>query len=59
MSGLGASAGIGPDEAVGKVAQAELRWDAARADQEVAAYRAWVTRYQPRVLATERAAGSS
>ncbi len=52
MSGLGASAGIGADKAIAKVAQAELGWDSDRADQEVAAYRAWVKRYQPRVLAT-------
>ncbi len=59
MSGLGPTAGIGPDKAIARVAQAELGWDQARADQEVAAYREWVKRYQPRVLATATAPASS
>jgi glycerol-3-phosphate dehydrogenase len=59
MTGLGSRAGIGPDEAIAAVAQAELGWDRARADQEVAAYREWVRRYQPRVLATATEPASS
>lgn len=59
MVGLGPSAGVGPDEAIARVAQAELGWDQARADQELAAYREWVKRYQPRALATATASASS
>ncbi|MCA9879476.1 MAG: glycerol-3-phosphate dehydrogenase/oxidase [Thermomicrobiales bacterium] len=58
MSGLGPSAGVGPDRAIAKVAQNTLGWDAARADQEVAAYRDWVRRYQPRALAATVSASS-
>ena len=59
MTGLGPTAGIGPDAAIASVAQAALGWDQARADREVAAYREWVRRYQPRVLATVTAPVSS
>jgi glycerol-3-phosphate dehydrogenase len=59
MVGLGPAAGVGPDEAIAKVAQAELGWDQRRADQDVAAYREWVKRYQPRVLETATASASS
>lgn len=59
MVGLGPSAGIGPDEAIARVAKAELDWDQARADREVAEYRTWVKRYQPRLLATTEASTSS
>jgi glycerol-3-phosphate dehydrogenase len=59
MCGLGPTAGIGPDEAIAEVARAQLGWDQARVDQEVAAYREWVERYQPRVLPTATAPASS
>jgi glycerol-3-phosphate dehydrogenase len=59
MTGLGPTVGIGTDVAIAAVAQAELGWDQAHADQEVAAYREWVRRYQPRVLATATEPASS
>lgn len=59
MSGLGPTAGIGPDEAMARVARDELDWEKARADREVAAYREWVTRYQPRALAPIGVSASS
>ncbi len=52
MTGLGPTAGVGPDAAIAQVAQTALGWSRARAEQEVADYREWVKRYQPRVLAT-------
>lgn len=58
MVGLGPSVGIGADEAIAKVAQSELGWDQERTDREVASYRTWVARYQPRVLTTVTAASS-
>lgn len=59
MVGLGPTAGVGPDAAIAEVARAELGWSQAQADHEVATYREWVTRYQPRVLATATAPTSS
>ena len=59
MVGLGPTAGVGPDAAIAAVARAALGWSQAQADQEVAAYREWVKRYQPRVLATATAPTSS
>jgi glycerol-3-phosphate dehydrogenase len=59
MTGLGPTVGVGPDVAIAAVAQAELGWDQERADHEVAAYREWVRRYQPRVLATTTEPASS
>lgn len=59
MSGLAPSAGIGPDEAIGKVAQSVLGWDQADVDREIASYREWVGRYQPRALATATLPASS
>ncbi|MFT4038089.1 MAG: glycerol-3-phosphate dehydrogenase/oxidase [Thermomicrobiales bacterium] len=59
VSGLGPGAGIGADAAIAKTAQDTLGWDQTRADREVADYRAWVTRYQPRDLVTENATASS
>jgi glycerol-3-phosphate dehydrogenase len=59
MTGLDPRVGIGPDAAIATVAQAELGWNQERADQEVAAYRKWVKRYQPRVLATATEPASS
>jgi glycerol-3-phosphate dehydrogenase len=50
MVGLGPDAGIGADIAAAKVARDTLGWDAAKVDSEVAAYRRWVSRYQPRAL---------
>ncbi|MCA9864017.1 MAG: hypothetical protein KC432_13385, partial [Thermomicrobiales bacterium] len=55
MTGLGPTAGVGPDALIATVAQATLGWDQIRVDREVAAYREWVRRYQPRVLATATA----
>ncbi|MDQ2654435.1 MAG: glycerol-3-phosphate dehydrogenase/oxidase [Chloroflexota bacterium] len=59
MTGLGPTVGIGADAAIAAVAQAELGWGQERAGQEVAAYRDWVRRYQPRVLATATEPASS
>ncbi len=59
MVGLGPTAGVGPDEAIASVAVQHLGWDKPRADQEVAAYREWVRRYQPRTLANAAASTSS
>jgi glycerol-3-phosphate dehydrogenase len=50
MTGLGPTAGIGPDAAAARVAQAVTGWDDARLNDEVIAYRRWVSRYQPRAL---------
>lgn len=58
MSGLGPNAGIGPDAAIARVAQDTLGWDAQRVEREVAAYRDWVRRYQPRALAATASASS-
>jgi glycerol-3-phosphate dehydrogenase len=50
MVGLGPDAGIGADVAAAKIARDALGWDTAKLDAEVAAYRHWVRRYQPRAL---------
>ena len=50
MVGLGPDAGIGADVAAAKIARDALGWDTAKLDAEVAAYRDWVRRYQPRAL---------
>jgi glycerol-3-phosphate dehydrogenase len=50
MVGLGPDAGIGADVAAAKIAGNALGWDTAKLDAEVAAYRQWVSRYQPRAL---------
>ena len=59
MTGLGPTVGIGSVAAIAAVAQAELGWSQERAGEEVAAYRKWVKRYQPRVMATAMAPASS
>jgi glycerol-3-phosphate dehydrogenase len=51
MTGLGPDAGIGADVAAATIARDTLGWDAAKVDAEVNAYRRWVSRYRPRVLA--------
>jgi len=48
MIGLGRSAGVGPDRAAAELAERYCGWDEARAEREVAAYRAYVERYRPR-----------
>ena len=53
MVGMGASAGIGADEAAAQLAQKHLGWSEARAASEVAAYRAYLTRFHPRALTAE------
>ena len=50
MLGLGANAGIGPDEAAARVAIDHLGWSSDRAAAEVAAYRDYVKRFHPRAL---------
>ena len=50
MTGLGADAGIGADVAAARIARETLGWDATRAEDEIDAYRCWVSRYQPRRL---------
>jgi glycerol-3-phosphate dehydrogenase len=50
MVGLGPDAGIGADVAAAKIARDALGWDTAKLDDEVAAYRHWVSRYRPRAL---------
>jgi glycerol-3-phosphate dehydrogenase len=50
MTCLGPDVGIGADAAAAKVAREMLGWDAAKAAAEVADYRRWVSRYQPRAL---------
>jgi glycerol-3-phosphate dehydrogenase len=48
--GLGPDAGIGTVVAAAKIARDAFGWDTAKLDAEVAAYRQWVNRYQPRAL---------
>ena len=50
MVGLGREVGIGADERAADVAVRHLGWDAARAAEEVAAYRVFVERYNPQSL---------
>jgi glycerol-3-phosphate dehydrogenase len=51
MTGLAAHAGIGPDEKAARVAQKHLGWQGERASHEVTAYRNYLERFQPKVLA--------
>jgi glycerol-3-phosphate dehydrogenase len=50
MIGLGLDAGVGADATAANVAVQTIGWDPARAENEVRAYRSWVTRYRPRAL---------
>ena len=50
MAGLGASVGVGADEAAARIACEHLGWDDARASRELSAYREYVTRFTPRAL---------
>ena len=50
MLGLDAAVGYGADEAVARVARKYLHWSEERAAREVAAYRAYVARFHPRVV---------
>jgi glycerol-3-phosphate dehydrogenase len=50
MTGLGPTAGIGPDAAAARIAQTVMGWDGARLNDELMAYRRWVSRYQPPAL---------
>ncbi len=50
MVGLGPRMGIGADVAAAAVAKRHLGWDQARADREVDAYRAALSRFRPRAL---------
>jgi glycerol-3-phosphate dehydrogenase len=59
MVGLGPDAGIGADIAAARIARDALGWDKARARAEVDAYRAWVSRYQPRLLAPARSGATT
>ena len=56
MVGLGPDVGVGADEAAARVAVEALGWSDERAADEVAAYRASVARYRPRILETGRRA---
>jgi glycerol-3-phosphate dehydrogenase len=60
MAGYDRDAGIGADVAAAAIARRHLGWDAARADAEVAAYRAFVARRRSPVaaLAVEALAGA-
>jgi glycerol-3-phosphate dehydrogenase len=50
MVGLGPDAGVGADVAAAEAAGRHLGWDADRRVREVDAYRAYITRFTPRVL---------
>jgi glycerol-3-phosphate dehydrogenase len=50
MVGFGPAAGLDADEAAAKIAQRHLGWDEDRARQEVAVYRKYIERFQPRSL---------
>jgi len=50
MVGLGATVGVGPDEAAAAVGHDHLGWSAARAAEEIEAYRAATTTMRPRAL---------
>ena len=50
MVGLGPEVGLGADAAAAGIAQRYLGWDVARAEREVAAYRAYVARFTPRAM---------
>jgi glycerol-3-phosphate dehydrogenase len=58
MVGLGAHAGVGPDEAAARVAQRHLGWDEARVRDEVEAFRAGARRRNARALRDYAAACS-
>jgi hypothetical protein len=53
MAGYGRNAGIGADVAAATIARRHLSWDAARAEDEVASYRAFVVRRRWPVAALE------
>jgi glycerol-3-phosphate dehydrogenase len=57
MTGLGRACGVGADVAAARVARQTLGWDEATARHEVAAYRQWVSRLQPRALVATRQEG--
>jgi len=50
MVGLGPEAGVGADERAALIGREYLGWDDARAEAEVANYRAYLTRFRPRSL---------
>lgn len=52
MSGLGRNVGLEAIEPAAEVGRRYLGWDVARVEQEVAAYREYVSRFQPRAMAT-------
>ncbi len=52
MVGLGPDVGVGADVAAAEVAGRYLGWDAGRQMREVSAYREYISRYTPRVLAS-------
>ncbi len=52
MVGLGPTVGVGPDAAAAAVARDHLGWSAARAAEEVEAYRAAIATMRPRTLRT-------
>jgi glycerol-3-phosphate dehydrogenase len=56
MVGLGARMAVGADRAAADVARRHLGWDEGRADREVAAYRAYLARFRPKVLLLEATA---
>jgi len=56
MVGLGPEVGIGADLAAVEVARRTLGWSEERSAREVAAYRAFVSRYRPRSLAEQSVA---
>lgn len=47
MVGLNSTLGVGADEAAARIAQKHLGWSETRAQQELAAYRDYVKRFQP------------
>lgn len=51
MAGLAPGMAIGADEAAAAIAAQHLGWDQARCVQEVAAYRASLSRFRPRIAA--------
>jgi hypothetical protein len=59
MAGYDRDAGIGADAAAATIAQRHLDWDAARADAEVEAYRAFVARRRAPVAALAQRAAIS
>ena len=52
MIGLGLDAGVGADAMAAAVAVETLGWDSTRAEEEIRAYRDWVSHYHPRALET-------